>query len=56
MEKMIQIMSIICFLNSCWWLIADVTGKLVFKFIVKVLGIVGTVLPIIYWLKILGMI
>jgi hypothetical protein len=53
MEKIILIISIICFLNSFWWIIAKVAGPLFFKLCVKLLGILGTSLPIIYWTDLL---
>ena len=47
---------VVCFLNSLWWLVAKLTTHLLFKFIFRTLGLIGTVFPILYFLKIFGII
>lgn len=38
--------------NACWWLIADITGSLFFKFLFKVvIGMGGILVPALYYLK-----
>lgn len=56
MEILIGIVMVICFLTSLWWLIATVSGPLLFKFIVKIIGLLGTILPVIYFLKVYNII
>lgn len=56
MEKIILIISIICFIQSAFWLAAKVTGNVASHILAKSMGIAGTVLPLIYWLKIGGVI
>lgn len=53
---LLLIISITSFLSSIWWLVAKITGTFLAKLIMKVLGLVGTTLPIVYWLKLLNII
>jgi hypothetical protein len=43
-------------MSSLFWLAANVTGTFAWKVFAKITGIIGTVLPIIYWLKIANLI
>ena len=56
MEILILIMSIICFINSLWFLIANLTGNLILQAMFKIGAVLGTMLPIIYWLKLASII
>jgi hypothetical protein len=51
---MILTMSILCFLANFYFLIAKLTGPLLFTTIFRLVGILGTILPVIYWLKLMG--
>jgi hypothetical protein len=52
MEKLILIMSIVCFIGSSFFLVAKVTKTNLFlTFVFRLIGILGVVLPILYWLK-----
>jgi hypothetical protein len=51
---MILTITIICFLTSLFFLIAKLTGHILVQVIMKLLGLFGTILPIIYWLKLLN--
>jgi len=43
---------VICMINGAWWMICDVTGPLLFKFLMKViLGMGGIILPVIYFIS-----
>ena len=50
------IISVISFLNSFYFFTAEVTGKLFFKIVFKLIGIFGVFLPLIYWSKLLNII
>jgi hypothetical protein len=52
MAILINTVMVICFLTSLFWVVADVTGNLFFKAIVKITGVIGIAFPIIYFLKI----
>ena len=54
MKELIFLMSILCFLGCIWWVVGTVTGNTVFKFIAKSLGIVGCIIPVVYWLDMLN--
>ena len=54
MNTLILAFSIICFLNSMFWLVSNVTGPFFFKVMARLVGIAGTALPLIYWLKLAG--
>ena len=56
MEKLIFIMSICSFLMGMFFTAANWTGTTTTKFGVKLIGILGIMLPIIYWLKLLAII
>jgi hypothetical protein len=57
MEKMLIVMSVLCFIPNIFWLVAKVTGGGVLgKMIVKTIALLGTLLPMIYWLKLLSVI
>lgn len=57
MEKLILIMSICSFIANIFILIADANNSdFIFIVIFKAIGLFGTVLPIIYWLKLLNII
>ena len=57
MEKMLIVMSILCFVTNMFWLVAKVTGgNFLGKIAVKTIALLGTMLPLIYWLKLLGVI
>jgi hypothetical protein len=56
MEKILLTISIICFLNSMFWVVADLKGTAILKFIVRTIGFIGAILPIVYWLKLLEVI
>jgi hypothetical protein len=58
MEKMLIVMSVVCFIPNLFWLAAKVTGFGGFlgKMVVKTIALLGTLLPLIYWLKLLGVI
>lgn len=49
-------MSICSFLMGMFFIVANWTGTTTVKFGFKLLGILGTILPIIYWLKLLAII
>lgn len=54
MEILIIIVMIICFLFSLWFLIADLNGPIIWTVGSKILGVLGTFLPLIYFLKVLN--
>jgi len=56
METIILIMSIICFLTSAFCLVAKVTGGTIAFLLAKLIGLVGVICPVIYWLKIANVI
>ena len=57
MEKMLIVMSIMCFIPNMFWLISKVTGTNAFgKMAIKTIALLGTMLPLIYWLKLLSVI
>lgn len=57
MEKLIFIISICSFLMGLIFMVADVDNdEAVFKFLAKIIGTLGVVCPIIYWLKLLQII
>jgi ABC-type uncharacterized transport system fused permease/ATPase subunit len=51
MEKINLIIAIYCFLGCFWWVLAKLSGKLIFQIIGKLFGITGTILSFIYILK-----
>lgn len=51
MDIIINVVMIICFLSSLFWIVSDVTGGAYFKIIVKFMGVIGVAFPIIYLLK-----
>ena len=54
---MLIAMSVMCFIPNMFWLVAKVTGGGVLgKITVKTIALLGTMLPLIYWLKLLGVI
>ena len=57
MEKMLITMSIMCFIPNMFWLVSKVTGTNTFgKMAIKTVALLGTMLPLIYWLKLLSVI
>lgn len=51
---MITAMSIVCFLMGAFFLVANNTSKnnvVLTTILIRVIGLLGTVLPIIYWFK-----
>jgi hypothetical protein len=50
-------MSIICFIFSSYWMFAKLNGFNVFAwFMGKTTSLLGVILPVIYWLKLLNII
>jgi hypothetical protein len=49
---------VVCFIPNLFWLAAKVTGFGGFlgKMVVKTIALLGTLLPLIYWLKLLSVI
>jgi len=57
MEILIFIMSVICCLFSFCFLILKITGANVFLIlIIKILALLGTIIPILYWFKLYSII
>jgi hypothetical protein len=57
MDKLYFIMSVCSFLSNLLLILANVTSALfTVKVLLKVIGLLGTVVPIIYWLKLLAII
>jgi hypothetical protein len=58
MNKLILIMSILCFIPNLFWLLAEITGtrNFIIMLIIKAIALLGTILPVIYWLKITNII
>jgi small neutral amino acid transporter SnatA (MarC family) len=51
MEKIILIITIICFLTSSFFLFAKLTGSTPFTILARIIGLLGTLLPIHYWIN-----
>ena len=52
LENLINIVMVITWFNSFWWLIAKVTGPLMMRVTCKgIFGLCGLVLPLLYFLK-----
>jgi len=52
MEKLILLMSVVCFIGSSFFLVAKVTKtNTFFTFLFRLIGVLGVTLPILYWLK-----
>jgi hypothetical protein len=52
MEKLILLMSIVCFIGSSFFLVIKVTKTIIIlTFVVRLIGLLGVLLPILYWLK-----
>lgn len=52
MEKLILLMSIVCFIGSSFFLVAKVTKTIIIlTFVLRLIGVLGVLLPILYWLK-----
>lgn len=57
MNTIILLMSIICFIFSSYWMFAKLNGFNVFAwFMGKTTSLLGVILPVIYWLKLLNII
>ena len=56
MQNLFILMSICSFITNGLWLVAETTGPLIIKITVKLLNLLGILLPIIYWLKVLSII
>jgi len=58
MNTILMTISILCFLYSLFFLVADLTGNPPFfiKLSVRITGCIGVLFPIIYWLKLGGII
>lgn len=54
MENIILIFSITSFLTGGFFLFANLTGHLVFMIFARLTGLLGTLLPIHYWLHLLN--
>jgi len=52
MEKLIIIMSICSFLMGLFWSIAKLSGPPFQCAVMRIIGILGLALPLIFWLKI----
>jgi hypothetical protein len=54
---MLIVMSVLCFIPNMFWLLSKITGTNgLGKMIIKTIALLGTLLPMIYWLKLLGVI
>ena len=56
MNTLLITISIICFLFSLFFLIGEITAPLLVKILTKIIAILGVMLPMIYWLKLLNII
>ena len=56
MDILINTVMVICFITSGFWLLAEVRGTIFFKVVTKLIGLIGVVLPIVYFLKMLQII
>lgn len=56
MTIIIIIMSIVCFLNSWFFLGVKLEGELFIRMICRLFGLLGTICPILYWFKLLSII
>ncbi len=56
MEKLILLMSIVCFVSSFFFIVAKMKGVGFFQIVFRICGIFGTALPFIYWLKLAAII
>lgn len=58
MSIILLIISIICFILSAFFLFAKITGSQggLTKILIRIVGLLGTFLPIVYWLKLLNVI
>lgn len=56
MVVIIDICMVICFLYSLFFLLGEVTGSVLVKFAIKTLSLAGVVLPVVYFLKRIGMV
>jgi len=52
MEALILIITVICFVFSAIWVFGNVTGHFLIVILWRIIALLGTFLPIIYWLKI----
>ena len=52
METLINIAMVCSFIMGMFFTVAKLTGNPLFKFVAKTIGLLGTLLPIIYFLKI----
>ena len=51
METMISWGMELLFANSLWWLISDITVPFIIKLSLKIIGVVGVIIPVVYFLK-----
>jgi hypothetical protein len=58
MEYLILIMSVCSFLPSLFWLVGTVNGtkSVLVVLLIKMIALLGTITPVIYWFKLLNLI
>jgi hypothetical protein len=57
MNTLLLIMSICCFLSNLFFLVANITKtNIIMTFLIKIVGIVGVLTPVLYWFKLLNII